>query len=249
MSDVSLSDLGSAQNPLPGLSASDYGGYGAGGNITGVAGDPTGASSLFSGASPLSLGAAGIGALGIGALLAQGPGSLPSQYGQLEATVPGLQAQGSQAFGQGQALVGQGTQALAMAQQGQLTPEQQAQLKVYSEGLTNQSRQQFYSMGRNPDQDTAFLSQTANIDTQVNAMAQQQIQSTIQLGLGEISGGNSLMGTGLGFDNAANQALLQAGEAQLKLDTTYSSNLTSAFGAIGSMFGSMAKIAPLVAAA
>jgi hypothetical protein len=216
-----------------------------------VSGDPSSgggssSSSLFS--SPLSMGALGVGALGIGALMAQGPGNLPPQYGQLEQSVPGLQAQGGQAFGQGQALVGQGTEALQMAQHGELTPEQQAQLKVYSEGLNNQSRQQFYSMGRNPDQDTAFVSQTANIDTQVNAMAQQQIQTTIQLGLGEISGGNSLMGTGLGFENAANQALIAAGEAQLKLDTQYSSNLTSAFGAIGSMFGSMAKIAPLVAA-
>src|SRR5580658_5319138 len=175
-------------------------------------------SSLFS--SPLSLGAvgAGVGALGLGALIAEGPGPLPTQFTQLEQSVPTLQAQGATAFGQGQQLEGQGAQALQMAQQGQLTPEQQAQLSVYQTGLTNQARQQFYSMGTNPDQNTAFLSTTGNIDTQVNATAQQQIQSTIQLGLGEESGGNSLMNTGLGFENAANQALITAGQAQLPLD-------------------------------
>jgi hypothetical protein len=202
-----------------------------------VADTSGGSSSLFS--SPLSLGAAGagLGALGLGALIAEGPGQLPSQYSQLEQSVPYLQSQGQTAFGQGTQLEGQGTQALQMAQQGQLTPEQQAQVSTYQTGLTNQARQQFYSMGTNPDQNTAFLSTTANIDTQVNAMAQQEIQSTIQLGLGEVSGGNSLMNTGLGFENAANQALIAAGQAQIQLDQQYSSNLSSAFGAIGSMFG------------
>ena len=194
-----------------------------------------------------SVGALGVGALGFGALLAQGPGSLPSQYGQLEAQVPGMQQEASSLEAQGSGLVGQGQQALAMGQAGQLTPEQQAQLKVYSGGLENQARQQFASMGRNPDQDTAFLSQQGNIDTQVNAMAQQQIQSTIQLGLGEISGGSSLIGQGLGFENAANSALIAAGEAQIKLDQSYSSNLTSAFSSIGSLFGAAAKAAPLLA--
>jgi len=193
------------------------------------------------GFSGIGAGALGLGALGVGALLAQGPGSLPSQYGQLEQNVPLLQGQGQQSFGQGQQLVSQGTDALAMAQRGELTPEQQAQLKLYGEGLNNQSRQMFYGMGRNPDADTAAITQQGNVDTQVMAMAQQQIQSTIQLGLGEISGGNSLMGAGLGFENAANQALIAAGEAQLKLDTQFSSNLTSAFGAIGQMFGGLGK--------
>lgn len=202
-------------------------------------------SSLFS--SPLGLGA-GVGALGIGALLAQGPGKLPEQFGQLEATVPGLQSQGQQAFGQGQTLLGQGSEALAMAQRGELTPEQAAQLKLYSEGLSNTSRQMFYNMGRNPDADTAAITQQGNIDTQVMAMAQSQIQTTIQLGLGEISGGTSLENVGLGFENAANQALITAGEAQLKLDTQYSTNLTNAFASIGQMFGAAAKIAPVAAA-
>lgn len=180
-------------------------------------------------------GALGLGALGFGALLAQGPSPLPSEFGQLTSNASGMTSTGQGLVTQGQGLVGQGQSALAMAQRGELTPEQQAQLKVYSQGLTNQSRQMFANMGRSPDNDTAFLSQTANIDTQVNAMAQQQIQTTIQLGLGEISGGNSLIGSGMGFENAANQALLQAGQAQMQADKNYSDSLTSAFTAIGKM--------------
>jgi hypothetical protein len=68
-------------------------------------------------------------------------------------------------------------------------------------------------------------------------MAQQMIQSTIALGLGQISSGNQLMQTGGAEISAADQALLAAGQAQVQLDTTYSTNLTNAFGAIGKMFG------------
>jgi hypothetical protein len=184
-------------------------------------------------------GVLGLGALGIGSMIAQGPGNLPPAFQELTANVPGLEAQGAQTYGQGQSLVEQGQSALSMAQAGQLTPEQQAQVQTYGTGLTNQARQMYSNMGVNPDQDTSFLSTTANIDTQVNAMAQQQIQSTIQLGLGELSGGNSLISEGLGFENAANQALLQAGQAQIQQDQQYSSSLTGAFGAIGSLFGSV----------
>src|ERR1700733_5024855 len=138
-------------------------------------------SSLFS--SPLGIGA-GVGAIGLGALLAQGPGSLPSEYGQLTGNVPNLQNMGQTSFNEGQGLIGQGQSALAMAQAGQLTAPQQAQLGQFQSGLTNQARQQFYSMGQDPDKSTGFVTQTANIDAQVNAMAQQEIQSTIQLGLG-----------------------------------------------------------------
>jgi hypothetical protein len=183
------------------------------------------------------LGVLGVGALGFGAMLGQGPGQLPQQFGDLTGAVPGMRAQAGQLEGQGHTLVNHGTEALRRAQHGELTPEQQAQLKVYSGGLTNQARQQYANMGRNPDQDTSFLSTTANIDERVNAMAQQQIQTTIQLGLGEISGGSSLIGQGLSFESAANTALIAAGEAQIKLDQSYSSSLTSAFSAIGKMFG------------
>jgi hypothetical protein len=217
--------------------------YGTASNISSspISGTTTSSGSIGSTA------ALGVGVLGLGSLLAMGPGSLPPEYGQLTAGVPQLQSEAVNLEGQGSALIGQGTQALGMAQAGELTPEQQAQLKVYQSGLTNQARQTYANMGRNPDQDTSFINTTANIDTQVNAMAQAQIQSTIQLGLGEISGGNSLNSTALGFENAANQALIAAGEAQVKLDTSYSSSLTSAFGAIGQMFGAAAKAAPALA--
>ena len=66
-------------------------------------------------------------------------------------------------------------------------------------------------------------------------MAQQQIQSTIQLGLGEISAGQ-------GFESQANQALVQAGQAQLNADKAYSDSLTS-------VFSSIAKILPAAIAA
>ncbi len=150
-----------------------------------------------------------------------------------------MQGQARTVSGQGQGLVTQGQEALGMAQRGELTPAQQAQLSKYGTGLTNQARQQYYNMGRNPDNDTSFISQTANIDTQINAMAQAEIQSTIQLGLGEISGGSSLIGQGLGFENAANQVLLQAGQAQLQQDKNYSDSLTNVFGSIAKMAGSL----------
>ena len=198
--------------------------------------------------SPLSLGTLGmgaVGALGFGALLAQGPGQLPGQFGQLQGNVPGMEAEAGALEAQGGALVGQGTEALGMAQRGELTPEQQAQLKVYGTGLTNQARQQWAAMGRNPDEDTSFISQTANIDTQVNAMAQQQIQSSIALGLGETSAGTNLIGQGLGFSNAANQALITAGNAQIQQDKSYSDSLTSVFASVAKMAGAAL---PLLAA-
>jgi hypothetical protein len=226
---------------------SDLGDTSSGGGSPSSGGSSS--SSLFS--SPLALGAAGVGALGLGALIAQGPGQLPSQFGQATEIAPWEINTGQQTIGQGQTLVNQGTQAVGMAQAGQLTPEQAAQLEQYSSGLTNQSRQMFYSMGQNPDKSTGFVTQTGNIDAQVNAMAQQEIQTTLQIGLGEISSGNSLMATGGSEISAATQALMAAGEAQLKLDTSYSSNLTSAFGAIGSMFGALGgaalKAAPVLA--
>ena len=210
--------------------------------IGGTAGSPLNitpslgsSSSLFS--SPLSIGAAGVGALGLGALIAQGPGSLPSQFGQADTNATWQAGAGQQQFGQGQQLVQQGTNALQMAEQGQLTPEQQAQINVYGSGLTNAARQQFYNMGTNPDQNTAFLGAQEDIATHVNAMAQQQIQSTIALGLGELSTGSSLESAGTGNVSAANNTLIAAGQAQLKQDQQYSSNLSSAFSAIGTLFG------------
>jgi hypothetical protein len=206
------------------------------------------------GFNPLSVGALGVGAAGLGAIIGKGESPIPQQFQQLQAEVPYLQSQAAWMQGQGasllpgaQALTAQGTSALGMAQRGELTQPQQAQLGQYRTGLTNQARQTFANMGRNPDQDTSFINQTADIDAQVNAMAQQQIQSTIALGLGELSAGSSMTGealsfeTGsLGFENAASQALVQAGQAQISEDKAYSDSLTSAFSAIGKLFGTFA---------
>src|SRR5579872_984079 len=121
MSDVSLGDLGSSSNPLPGLSPSDYAGYGAGGNITGVGGSDPGGSYFggFSGSELGSAAALGIGALGFGAILGKGESPLPAQYGQMEGQVPYLQTTGQNLVTQGQGFVTQGQGALAMAQAGQ----------------------------------------------------------------------------------------------------------------------------------
>ena len=190
----------------------------------------------------LGLGELGIGAAGLGAILGEGKSPLPSEFGQLTASVPGLQADASTVFGQGQNLTNQGSQALQMAQNGQLTPEQQAQLQVYQGGLQNTAAQEYATMGRNSNEDTSFISTQAQIDTRVNAMAQQQIQSTIAIGLGETSAGNSYDSTALGFENVANQALIAAGNAQIQQDKDYSSSLTGAFTAVASLAGSAAKL-------
>ena len=92
-------------------------------------------------------------------------------------------------------------------------------------------------MGRNANQDTSFISTKADIDTKVNAMAQSQIQSTIQLGLGELSSASGFDSAALGFESEANNILLEAGKEQVQLDTNYSNALTNAFKAVGSLFG------------
>jgi hypothetical protein len=197
----------------------------------------------MSGSNLLGLGALGIGGAGLGLILGEGESPLPSEFSQLTASVPTLQGQGATAFGEGQSFLQQGESALNMAQQGQLTPEQQAQLQVYRSGLQNTAAQTYYNEGRTPSADTSFISTQADIDTKVNAMAQSQIQSTIALGLGETSAGGSLTGQALGFENAANSALIAAGQAQLAQDNQYRSSLTSAFTTIGTLFGSVAKAA------
>lgn len=197
-------------------------------------------SSLSNSSSPFSLGSVGTavaGGAGLAGLFLSGSNQLPQQYQELEANVPGLEAEGQTLQTQGQTLTNQGTQALSNAQNGILTPQQQAQLQVFQTGLTNTADQTYASMGRNINQDTSGISTQANIDTQVNAMAQQQIQSTIALGLGETSAGNSYASTGLGYENAADNALIAAGQAQVASDQAYSNSLTGAFSAIGTLLG------------
>lgn len=189
----------------------------------------------------LGLGSLGIAGAGLGMILGEGESPLPQEFDQLTASVPELRSDASTLFGEGQTLTGQGTTALNMAQNGVLTPEQTAQLQVFRSGLQNTAAQEYAAMGRNPNQDTSFISTQGNIDTQVNAMAQQQIQSTITLGLGELSSGSNFSGQALGFESAANQALIAAGNAQLQQDKDYSSALTSAFSSVASLVGSASK--------
>lgn len=206
---------------------------------------PSGGSSGLSSSQMLGLGSLGIGALGLGAILGEGESPLPSEFSQLTGTnVPWLESGAGTLFNQGQSFTTQGQSALNMAQQGALTPEQQAQLQVYQSGLQNTAAQEYASMDRNPNQDTSFISTQADIDTKVNAMAQQQIQSTIALGLGEIQSGQGFSNQALGYESAANQALIAAGNAQIQLDQQYNSSLTGAFSAIGSLAGAALKAAP-----
>jgi hypothetical protein len=200
--------------------------------------------SLFSGMSTGQIAGAaglGVGALGVGALALEGPPQLPQQFQQLEGNVPGLEWNAANMQQQAAGLYGIGNQDLAMASAGTLTAPQQAQLSQYQTGLTNQARQMFYSMGRNPDQDTSYIGATANIDAQTNAMAQQMIQTTMQMGFGAITAGNQETGMQLQFQNAADQILYQAANAQIQSDTSFNTALMSAFGALG---GAAAKAAP-----
>lgn len=197
-------------------------------------------------------GAAAVG--GLGYLLAQGPSPLPPEYGQLTGQQVPLLNQEAQTYNQdaagllatGAGFTQQGQGALAMAQRGELTAPQAAALSQTRTGLENQAAQTYANMGRNINQDTSGISTQANIDAQTTAMAQQYIQSTIQLGLGETSAGATYSGLGaqfgqlgLGATSQANSALIAAGQAQLEQNKTYSSALSGAFGAIGSIAGGL----------
>jgi hypothetical protein len=220
-------------------------------------GSTTNSGVLGTGISGSSLLGAGALAGGAGYLLSQGPAPLPSEYSELLGNVPQLQNTATALEGEGQsllpgaqALTQQGTAELSMANAGTLTPAQQSQLQQYKTDLANKSNQMFYSMGRNPNEDTAAITEQADNDAKVNAMAQQDIQTTIQLGLGELSAGgqqeSSALGftnAGLGFTSAANNALIAAGQAQVQANQSYSNSLTSVFTAIGTVLGGAAGFA------
>jgi hypothetical protein len=193
----------------------------------------------LSGGSLMSLGALGVGAAGLGTLLGEGESPLPWQFGQVSNNAATLENESGTLFNEGQAFTSQGAQALQMAQNGQLTAPQQAQLEQYREGLNNTADQTYASMGRNVNQDTSGISTKANIDAQVNAMSQQQIQSTIALGLGETQAGQGFTGQALGYETAANNALIAAGNAQVQQDKDYSAALTGAFSSIATILGSV----------
>lgn len=193
----------------------------------------------------LGLGALGVGAAGLGGMLAMGESPLPSEFGTLTQSVPTLNNQGNSLYAIGTGLAQQGTSALSMAAAGQLTGPQQAALDQERQKLNNQAIQTYASMGRNYNQDTSAISTSADITAKVNAMAQQDIQSTIQLGMSELSAGVSFTGQGLQYETAANNALIAAGQAQVQQDTAYRQSLSAAFGAIGNLFGGALKVAAL----
>jgi hypothetical protein len=211
------------------MSDADSGGGKSGAGIFGASGTLSG--------SPLSLGSLAAGGAGLAGLFSMGETAPPWEFGQVASNAATLEGESGTLFGEGQQFTNQGAQALQMAQNGQLTQPQQAQLQLYQQGLSNTAAQTYASMGRNINQDTSGISTQANIDTQVNAMAQQQIQSTIALGLGETSAGSNFTGQALGYENAANQALVQAGQAQVAADTAYSTALSGVFSALGTIAG------------
>ena len=213
--------------------------YGYGGLTTPMDITGGGSSSLFGGLSGSDALGLGVGALGLGAILGKGESPLPQQFGQMEAMVPGLQRNAADLYGRGQTLYGQGTEALRMAQRGELTQPQAAELKNYSTGLQNISNQMFAGQGRNVTQDTSAIGAQAFIDSQVNAMAQKEIQSTIQLGFGELSASSQFTQESLGFSQAASNILFQAGQAQLAQDKAYSDSLTSAFASFAKIAGAV----------
>jgi hypothetical protein len=197
-----------------------------------------GDSSTFGGAGSSGAGptALGLGSLSLGSNSMFGP-SLPIETTEAEMMVPGLSSGAADLYGRGTALYGQGSEALGMAQRGELTAPQAAELKNYSTGLQNVSNQMFASMGRNVTQDTSAIGAQAFIDSQVNAMAQKEIQTTIQLGFGELSAAGTFTQESLGYSQAAANILMEAGKQQLEADKAYTEALTSAMTGIGKMFG------------
>src|SRR5215831_1305531 len=191
------------------------------------------------GLSPLTVGALGAGAAGVGLMMAQGPAKLPLQFQYAEGQVPGMLQQSGQLYSQGQGLVNQAKEAYGMAQRGELTPEQAAQLGLTRQSLENTARQTYASMGRDPGKDTSFISTEQNIDAATTAMAQQYIQSTIALAGSQMAAGGGLIGRSQAEQNAANQVMIAAGQAQIQLDTNYSNQMAAMFKAIGTVAGAV----------
>ena len=71
------------------------------------------------------------GGAGLAGILSMGETAPPWEYGQIASNAGTEETQGQELFGAGQGYLGQGAQALAMGQAGQLTPQQTAQLQLY----------------------------------------------------------------------------------------------------------------------
>jgi hypothetical protein len=183
--------------------------------------------------------ALGLGALGLGAGLMFGKGEtpLPPEFAQMGAMVPGLQRNAADLYGKGQDIYKMGLSDIQKGRAGELTIPQQAELKQYATGLQNTANQTMAAMGRNMTQDTSAIGIQADIDAKINAMAQQEIQTTLKTGFAELTAGQNEFGQSLGFSEAAAKILQVEGEAQLKQDQAYSQSLTSMFSTIGRVAG------------
>lgn len=197
---------------------------------------------------PVLGGAAALG--GLAYTLSKGESPLPSEFTTVAGYAPSQVQTGKDLVTSGQALSAEATPFLQtgatgfqMAEQGQLTPEQQAALTQTGNLEKSQAVQMYASMGRNAAKDTSFINTSATIDTNLTAMAQSFIQSTIDLaskafaaGGSLLSAGASMVGEGLAFEQASASNLIAAGNAQMKLDEDYSNAISQAFGNIAKAF-------------
>lgn len=208
---------------------------------------PSGASTGTSGGatSPFSLNASSLGPAaaaggGLAALLLFGGGpNLPPQDTTVEGNAGALEGEAGTLWGSGNSLIASGQSALGPAVAGQLTPEQQATLTSNQQGLQNIAAQDYASMGRNANQDTSFISTQADIDTKMLAAANNFVNTNIATAITEITTGSSLSSAGSQDMNSANNALLAVAQQQMQADQAYSSALTGAFSAIGSIAGTI----------
>lgn len=207
----------------------------------GLGGDSPGGGSDPLGLGPLSIGTLGPTAAAGGGLaallLSSGGPSIPPQLGEVGTNVTGLENEATTLFGAGNDLIAGGKSALGPAMAGVLTPEQQAALTTERQSATNVADQIYASMGRNPNQDTSFISTQTDINTKMLAAANTFVNSNIANAFQEISTGASLTGQGGQDLSAANSALLQAAQMTMQADQNYSSSLTAAFSAVGSIVG------------
>lgn len=172
------------------------------------------------------------------ALFSEAP--LPPQTGTVTGVyAPQQYAQGQADIAQGSALAAGGQSALAMAQRGELTAPQQAQLDVYRKGLENTALQTYSGMGITPSKSTSYLSTQEDIDTKTLAMSQAFIQSTIALGGTELSAGTTMMGLGAQFEDAATKDLLATAQMQVQQDQVYSKLIGDTLMSIGKMAGNL----------
>lgn len=199
--------------------------------------------SPFSLSSTSSLAPAAAAGGGLAALfLSGGSGGpdVPWQVGQVGTNAAGLEGEAGNLWSSGNSLIAGGESALAPAMAGVLTPEQQATLTTERQAANNVADQTYASMGRNINQDTSGISTATDINTKLMAAANNFVNTNIASAFSEIQSGASLTGQGTQDMSAANQALLQAAQLTMTADTNYSNSLTSAFSAIGTIFGGIA---------